>query len=715
MTPVLSSKTHELTTGINYRPEIDGLRALAILAVIINHSNPALLPSGYLGVDIFFVISGYVITNSLMKDKSRHIGEVISAFYGRRIKRLFPALIACVLITSLLICLFDPRPSESLKTGITALLGGSNIYLLTRATDYFAPSTQLNVFTHTWSLGVEEQFYLFYPILIWYALRPPQSRRLLKLCIALIATLAAVLVLSKSLKGSALAFLPGGISTVYMLLPYACVALAIPVAAYLKPSTSHLRNARGLLTLMAALSLCLFWFAYDRNFPAAYFLMPARFWELAAGCLLFLWTFDKRQPRLPKGFDLGIIILLVLSLFLPESLGKQATMITVALTTCLIGSLRPNSKAFQILTHPRVVTIGLISYSLYLWHWTVLSLGRWTIGTHPLSLAIEVALMLLLAFFSYYQLELPFRRSRVPRSNSRILAYGFTAIILAISSLFTLKSQAQHFSLDRLFPSDLAKQFDQGVTAFNANRIDHRVYPEKLTASLTHSEDGKLLPHPRIYLFGDSHADHYKDALAEALPDFGVGSASIGWRCGYISPRDIESLTRQLMDGCETYKTLIDAFIDTEIQHNDIVILSQRWNEKKVGNHLLSTLDHLASKLGKHHASLIFIDGVPELAVENPLLCEKRPWRPFPMSGCFQPLATVNQNFEKMDDIGSALEQRHVNVHYLQLRQLYCEGSVCGPYINNTMIYKDNNHLNRSGARIGAKKIADHIRMLHGG
>ena len=146
------SKSIYQSKSSRYRPEIDGLRAFAVIVVIINHFNKDILPGGYLGVDIFFVISGYVITSSLFGRPSKDFKDFISGFYERRIKRLVPALSVFVLITSIAICSFNTDPGQSLKTGIASLFGLSNIAIYVASIDYFAQSTELNVFTHTWSL-----------------------------------------------------------------------------------------------------------------------------------------------------------------------------------------------------------------------------------------------------------------------------------------------------------------------------------------------------------------------------------------------------------------------------------------------------------------------------------------------------------------------------------------------------------------------------------
>ena len=161
-----------------YRPDIDGWRAVAVVAVVAHHFDKTWLPGGYLGVDMFFVISGFVITLSLLSRKVETFRSYLAEFYARRVRRLLPALIACVLVTSIAVWFVDPAPRQSIGTGIAALFGVSNILLTVQDVDYFSRSTELNAFTHTWSLGVEEHFYLFFPLILWFCVkRRPQDAR----------------------------------------------------------------------------------------------------------------------------------------------------------------------------------------------------------------------------------------------------------------------------------------------------------------------------------------------------------------------------------------------------------------------------------------------------------------------------------------------------------------------------------------------------------
>jgi peptidoglycan/LPS O-acetylase OafA/YrhL len=363
----------------SYRPELDGLRAIAVIVVIVNHFHKELLPSGYLGVDIFFLLSGFVITSSLAGRPSTGFRDFIAGFYVRRIKRLLPALLAFVVLSSVLICLFNPEPGATLKTGITSLFGFSNLYFYRLSTDYFAQSTELNVFTHTWSLGVEEQFYFLFPLLVWLTGFSRLTR-----------------------KGS--------------------------------------RNLVVVVGAMSIGSLLIFLSLYRTNEPAAYFLMPSRFWELGAGCMLFLslrkpTIVSRATARIPP---MLVLVLIAVVLSMPLQLDGSTTVLIVALSALLIACVRQGTLVFRILTHPRVVYVGLISYPLYLWHWGVLSLSRWTVGIHWWSAPIQAVIIMLLAITSYEFLETPLRRSNWSAVRWRSIAYGLTASTVAAILIFSL-------------------------------------------------------------------------------------------------------------------------------------------------------------------------------------------------------------------------------------------------------------------------------------
>lgn len=151
-----------------YVPHIDGLRAIAVLAVILFHLDPAWLPGGFTGVDVFFVISGFVVSASVHRLPPLSLGQSMLRFYARRIRRIAPALLACLLLTAVASVLFIPESwlsEASDKTGLMAFFGFSNWVLAAIGNDYFAPKAEFNPYTHTWSLGVEEQFYLLFPLL----------------------------------------------------------------------------------------------------------------------------------------------------------------------------------------------------------------------------------------------------------------------------------------------------------------------------------------------------------------------------------------------------------------------------------------------------------------------------------------------------------------------------------------------------------------------
>lgn len=405
---------------MNYRQEIDGLRALAVLAVIVNHFDKDYLPSGHLGVDIFFVISGYVITSSLHASPGRSLGDSLINFYVKRIKRLLPALILCVTLSSILICLFNPNPGSSLKTGIFSLFGLSNLYLFSQATDYFGDSASLNVFTHTWSLGVEEQFYLFFPVLLWFT-------------------------------------------------GYGRLA---------GHGTKRLVYSVGALSF---LSLCGFVYLSHTNQPAAFFLMPTRLWELGAGCLLFVAIQHGSKQKLTGIGPLIFIMALVAALFTPGIYSVYSTVGVVLLTMMVIATLRPQTLGYQLLSQPAIVFVGRISYSLYLWHWVVLAISRWTIGISWWSIPLQAGLMLLLAAGSYRYVESPLRRAEWARFRYKTIPYG---LAMSVASAVFLLILAKPLSA-RLYTGEPVKIMAGGVRSL--------MYPYTLPDGSSTWQGGKCI------------------------------------------------------------------------------------------------------------------------------------------------------------------------------------------------------------------------------
>ena len=353
-----------------YIPAIDGLRAVAVVSVIVFHLWPAALPGGFTGVDIFFVISGYVVTGSLLGRDFASLPALLACFYARRLQRIMPALVVMLLATLLAAQLFIPDAwlSNSLaQVARFAFFGLSNIVLATDTDSYFGPQAAYNPFTHSWSLGVEEQFYLFFPFLLWRHHR--------------------------------------------------------------------LRGGQGAVRLIAILTglsllLCALLSAFAAKF--AFYLIVSRFWELGAGMLLCL-TRERWQPWATNRRWLAPAgaLLIALGFAIPEgplfpfpgALPPAAG--TASLIMAILGGTAPQALASRPL-----VTTGLLSYSLYLWHWPVFVLFRWTVGLHTLGLQLlALAIAVMLALLSYILVERPLRSGFRAWPRARVVTAALACVV----------------------------------------------------------------------------------------------------------------------------------------------------------------------------------------------------------------------------------------------------------------------------------------------
>ncbi len=609
----LGTKENKSFIKHQYRPEIDGLRAFAVVSVIINHFNKEILPNGYFGVDIFFVISGFVITSSLYQRPIKNFKDFISGFYERRIKRLVPALSVFVLIMSIAICLFNPNEFFPLRTGLTSLFGLSNLYLLRQSTDYFAKSAELNVFTHTWSLGVEEQFYILFPFLIWFS-------------------------------------------------------------GFRRQTQNGTRNFLLIVGSLTIASLISFLYLYPINQRAAYFLMPTRFWEMASGCLLFI-GFQKRksiEQSLEKVPPLLLLTLIIGVMYLPTSLATLSTVLVVFLTLILIASLKKSTFAFKIFTHPKIIYIGLISYSLYLWHWGVLSISRWTIGIHWWSVPFQVAIMLGLAITSYRYIETPLRKgNRFGKRWKTIVVGG--GVILSLSSGI--------FALDKLLKGKLfiGNQFNKwNMKIFAKTKIIH----------------SPLLP--TIYLIGDSHAGHYGAIMTHLAnkKEFNFVMHPRGDGLKLLTKSREEYVLAPLRE----YKN--------KFKKGDFIIFSASTSQYKNGYDWTKQYTTFLEQTKTIGMKFILISPTPTFSGgrDTKYTCQEEWFRPsWAISSPEFCLKQVSKSewYASNNRIITLIQKfllANPKVSYIDAFSILCPDPYCKNYDQRSLVYKDNTHLTSYGA-----------------
>ncbi|MDF5726779.1 MAG: acyltransferase family protein [Rhizonema sp. PD38] len=633
-----------------YRPEIDGLRALAVIAVIINHFNKNLLPSGFLGVDIFFVISGYVITSSLASKEHKSVGNFLLGFYARRIKRIMPALIVCITITCVIGFLFIPVSMDFIEiwhTGIAALFGLSNIHLFRRGTDYFVASTELNLFTQTWSLGVEEQFYLIFPLLFWFS-------------------------------------------------------------GFARKISNGKRNLLFFMILLSTLSLCIYVWLSRINPSAAYFLIPSRFWELGTGCITFLLFPSKKRLAYISKFVSPLLIttLMIIVLFIPQVAICESTIGVVLLTSFLITALNSNSIMFRVFTCRPVVFIGVISYSLYLWHWSILAISRWTTGISWWTLPIQIGLIFLIAWLSYRYIEKNLRYITWSGSQFATISYGIGASLVASVLLFLLGNPLKGM-LYVGYPADFLR--NTWAKDANGNYIEYCHVQNKYSENIFNDcIIDKIKPEKKrnIYLFGDSHARNYLNGVKKAFPEYNVTYITMGSGCAYIPENQISTEVESLSN-CREYVMRVKDFVKNEVKVNDVVFIGQRKEHQSDIGYQENILE-LATYSQHRGAKFVLLADVPGLLVD-PAYCMKEPWRHQQPTHCFKTIHDVMSEQDRLDKIGLLLQTKMSNFRYLNVRSHLCVNQLCSLYEGDSALYYDHDHITDATSAMLAPYIREQL------
>lgn len=727
-----------MDSKLNYRPDIDGLRAIAVLAVIANHTDTRLAPSGFLGVDIFFAISGFVITSSLIKRERTNLKSMLLPFYGRRIKRLVPALLSCILISSLIFSLVSATPATNLWSGIWAAFGLSNIHFYQEQTDYFSPVSELSLFLHTWSLGVEEQFYLIYPFIFWFAL---QRKRLTQLLLSTLAIgLICAMAVSKISARSALAFLPEQLRSMglgpYLILLLTVGGLFISFARLrAHPWTKSYGYLALSISILSTFSFFGFIILTHAQSKAAYFLTTYRFWELGAGCLLALSVNLLAATATPAStrssllgrhwLSLASMTAMISCFFLPVSWKIVTTPLMIGLTVLVLGITtddRPSSTIVDgLLRNHTMVYLGLISYSLYLWHWPLLVLTRWTIGIHWWSVIILLPLTLFASFASYKWIESPLRRARWASSDQTTIAFGFTAQLITAGSLVTVLSQANN----SLYTGNKANRAaDLASLSASNTSLNVRTCGSEVLAALQ-----KCIVPPQkkdkasIILLGDSHAGHLYPAMGAILERTGIGIKTYNTAGNSHQPFPTVDFGKgnAYLDRLPAKAAQINAFyaaIKPSIKKGDIMVIAIDWSryfnladpehDSNFRRWRLK-LNDLATELSHRHAAVVIFTPLPHFHSGGGPNCERqwfRPWTPESCSASI-PYSEASAKSKALIEALHLFASRHRNAKVYDPTPLFCneQQNKCMNGNSKSTYFIDANHLSAQSEIIVANGI----------
>ncbi|RYZ91209.1 MAG: acyltransferase [Proteobacteria bacterium] len=474
-----------------YRPDIDGLRALAVLAVVWFHAFPRRLPGGFVGVDIFFVISGFLISTILLRE-IRSKSYRYSLFMARRIRRIFPAL-ATVLLSTLLAGWFLLSDSELVSFSKELIAGSlffANILYWTQE-GYFNAASEFKPLLHLWSLGVEEQFYIFYPPLLWLIFRG-KLKPYLTLALVFLTSFICSVLATKAYPGFAFFMLP---SRFWELLCGAFIALWLSrdKRSEISQTLAHTFSVIGVTLMLAAIGLI-----KEEDFPGFWALMPT------LGASLFILAG-------PRGFFNRYVF-----------------------------ALRP------------MVAVGLISYPLYLWHWPLISFGHILAAARPpetyLKLAIAAAIGL--SILTYHLIEKPLRHTSIPKTYKFLAPLALIAALLgaliigckgfpnrtASAELVVNQGEIDHLTFHKY---GNAKFFPCEQSPIKANALDYEG-----TIRCHQSKKGNDYD---LILLGDSHAEHLFYGLAEVFPEKNIIYA-INYGLPLVDNKNLASIFEYLKD-----------------------------------------------------------------------------------------------------------------------------------------------------------------------
>ena len=648
----------------NYRSDIDGLRAVAVLSVLFFHSGISFFSGGYVGVDMFFVISGYLITTIIVREIANNEFS-ISKFYERRFRRILPALVVVVVVSLILgSLLLTPEGVVDLgKSAIATALFSSNM-LFYFESGYFDGAAEMKPLLHTWSLAVEEQYYIFFPLLLIFIA---------------------------------------------------------------KIDTKH--YLRWLLTL-GALSFVACVVLTSIKSSIAFYWIPTRAWELFIGSILALHIIPNPRKRfLREVYSILGVTMIAYSIFQYSSEtsfpGIAAILPTIGTALIIFAGTGGRSLVSRILSLRPVVFIGLISYSLYLWHWPVIVYAKiFSIRelTEPVILMMLI-LIFALSMLSWRYVETPFRKRVLFKGRRTLL--GASAIVSA-----SLVISGLAFIINDGYPGRLTNNIALNDTVKDY-KWSHWASCEKVVNRIKNGQNlcdiGIKTERVSFILWGDSHAR----ALASGVD---LSAKNIGLK-GKIATQSacppLLSIERPNRRSCNEFNQAVLEFIS--VTHEiETVILAARWAlltkgtryKKESGGPvklvdiksfspdglpnvelfeigLRRTIKELHS-LGK---KVVLVNPVPEVGYDVPSAHLIASMTRREINKIIAP--TADEYEKRAEEVASIFREikEQMFAEIVSPEIYLCDTSYCNVAIGGIPLYRDDNHLSTFGSEYTTKTI----------
>jgi len=617
-----------------YRKEIDGLRALAVLPVIFFHAGFSLFEGGYVGVDIFFVISGYLITSIIISDIENSKFS-LAYFYERRARRILPPLYLVMLVSTIFVFVnYSPFNAKDFYQSLVATTLFLSNYFFFLETDYFNDFSDSAPLLHTWSLAVEEQFYLVFPFFLIFISKFKYSIKIF------------------------------------------------------------------LIVLLCISSLIFSFFESSSNPTANFYLLQSRFWELLIGSLIALVLnhdhvfFQNLQRRIVSNLlsflGMGLILFSILTFNDKTAFpGINALYPTIG-TGLLIISLNKNTILYKVFAFPPLVYIGLLSYSLYLWHQPVFAISRsYSLSSlsHSTYFAL-IGLSLILSFLSYKYVETPFR-------NKKLVTRNILVPVLLTCALFFVSFGYIGHSKDG-FRDLIYKKYSSNS---NMNIIDKQFELSKRKAiweELLNNSSSSFTKNskPKILIVGDSKSEDLLVSMKlnkQLSEKYQIVRLELNDAC-----MNIRQDNKQLSSSCKKNLNSFNEFFNTNSP--DVIMFSNTWTGKFNKN-----VSDFISNIADLNQVIVFSTGnfndITDVSIE---LARKK---------IENPRRFIFQNI-KQDHLNESNDLRNLlkasPVIFIEKLEFFCDFKIqeCNILDDKPLIY-DSGHLTDHGAIYLGKKLLD--------